>query len=330
MAPMLDDGYRLLAAKYVREQIGRLAEQLDGVRRADDIEHIHRARVASRRLRAATRMFGDCFQAGSVRRWRKHIRRVTDGLGNARDLDVQIELLYDVLDRMRQKACYPGLARLAAKLERRRERVQPAVIKATDRLQASGVIDEIRAAAEQISGDARAAGADVRSPAARAETRRHILQNLQRMMQLRDCLDDPEDGRGHHELRIASKRLRYTMEISKPVHGGRLDEPVIVAKRLQSLLGVIHDCDEWVRQLDKFAAGLRKRIVKRYGHAGPVARFQVGVDHLRQQRAARRRQVFGELLDFWHELDREKHWDRLAAAVQTPAQPHHSPQGARS
>ena len=61
MPHVIDPGYQLLAAKYLRRQAKQLAEQFDGVRAAEDIEYVHRARVATRRLRAALRMFGDCF-----------------------------------------------------------------------------------------------------------------------------------------------------------------------------------------------------------------------------------------------------------------------------
>ena len=93
----VDDSWRLLAAWYLRRQVKQLAGQLDGVRRGEDIEFVHRARVASRRLRAALKVFADCFPAGSfktrrketcgpgnLKRWRKAIRRLTKGLGDAR------------------------------------------------------------------------------------------------------------------------------------------------------------------------------------------------------------------------------------------------------
>ena len=37
------------------------SKEIDGVRTAQDIEHIHRMRVASRRLRAALPLFASCF-----------------------------------------------------------------------------------------------------------------------------------------------------------------------------------------------------------------------------------------------------------------------------
>lgn len=110
MTASVDDSYRLLAAKYVRKQAKQLAEQLQGVREAEDVEFVHRARVASRRLRAAMRMFRDCFDAKQLKRWRRHIRRVTTGMGDARDKDVQIGFLHGVLNGLNERACYPGIA----------------------------------------------------------------------------------------------------------------------------------------------------------------------------------------------------------------------------
>ena len=81
----MDRTYQFLAAQYIRRQAKQLAEQFDGIRGAEDVEFIHRARVASRRLRAALKMFSDCFDAKKMKRWRKQIRGITEGLGEARD-----------------------------------------------------------------------------------------------------------------------------------------------------------------------------------------------------------------------------------------------------
>jgi len=85
-----DLSYRLLAARFIRRQVKQLGEQFDGIRQGEDVEYLHRARVASRRLRAALRMFHDCWGPKKMKGWRKAIRRVTRGLGDARDKDVQI------------------------------------------------------------------------------------------------------------------------------------------------------------------------------------------------------------------------------------------------
>ena len=143
---MADPRYQVLAAGYVRRQAKQLAEQLEGVRQAADVEFVHRARVATRRLRAALQMFDDCFQRKQIKRWRKAIRRTTSKLGDARDRDVQIDLLCGALSVLNAKECFPGIARILVQLERDRERLQRKVVKAVDRLEAGDVLREMRRA----------------------------------------------------------------------------------------------------------------------------------------------------------------------------------------
>ena len=104
---VMDCDHRRLAVKYIRQQARQLARQLDGVRAAEDIEYVHRARVATRRLRASLAMFGQCFAPKRVKRWRKAIRRLTGSLGDARDRDVQIEFLCGACGAERQ-GVFPG------------------------------------------------------------------------------------------------------------------------------------------------------------------------------------------------------------------------------
>ena len=316
--PSADLGYRLLAARYLRKQAKRLAAQLDGARRGDNPECVHQARVASRRLRAGLRMFRECFDAKRWKTWRKQIRRVTAKLGDARDKDVQIAYLCDVLDALDEKACYPGIARLLVRLERQRERIQPEVVEAVDRLQSSGVLEQMLAVSKEALSEARSQAAGVPSACGLAEPQRHILDNLDRLLSCQDSLSDPEDRERHHAMRIAAKRLRYTLEISAPVYGGQLDETVEAVKKVQTLLGEVHDCDVWAEHLRAFAAKERKRIMRHYGHAGPFARLEVGIEHLHQQGHRRRQQVFQELVDYWQQLDGRREWENLAETIRRP------------
>ena len=67
--------------------------EIEGVRSAEDIEHIHRMRVASRRLRAALPLFKSCFPKKKFRMWMQELQKITRALGDARDTDVQIAFL---------------------------------------------------------------------------------------------------------------------------------------------------------------------------------------------------------------------------------------------
>jgi CHAD domain-containing protein len=311
----MDAGYRTLAAKYVRRQAKQLVEQFDGLRAAEDIEFVHRARVATRRLRAALRMFDECYPPEQLRQWRKAIRRTTAKLGEARDRDVQIEFLCGILSALNAKNCFPGVSRILVQLECDRERLQRKVVKAVDRLEAKGVLRQVRQVSKTLLPDPADSAENVQTPDAYAQTRRYIVEQLDELLAHQDSLANPDDCERHHAMRIAAKRLRYTLEIARPVYRGRLDEAIEATKRVQSLLGDVHDCDVWAEDLDAFASQQRDRLINLFGHAGRFARLQPGIDYLRQDRHDHRQAVFGELVAYWAELGRRQFWEGLREAV---------------
>jgi hypothetical protein len=68
---------------------------------------------------------------------------------------------------------------------------------------------------------------------------------------------DPANVDALHDMRIAAKRLRYVLELTAPVFGERAEQAAKRAKRLQDLLGEIHDCDETVPRVERHIARLR-------------------------------------------------------------------------
>jgi putative phosphoesterase len=89
----IDAGYCLFGAQSILPLISQLESEIDGVKIADDIEYVHRCRVASRRIRAALPIYRDCIPQKEFRKWKSGIRDVTKSLGEARDADVQAEFL---------------------------------------------------------------------------------------------------------------------------------------------------------------------------------------------------------------------------------------------
>lgn len=311
----MDAGYRSLAAKYIRRQAKQLAAQFAGLRAAEDSEFVHRARVATRRLRAALRMFAQCFPPKRLRRWRKAICRTTAKLGDARDRDVQIEFLCGILSAISAKECFSGISRVLVEIERDRERLQRKVVKAVDRLEAKDILRQVRRAGKKLLPGEEPSAETPQTPDARAQTRQPILDQLDELLVHQDCLADPDDCERHHAMRIAAKRLRYTLEIARPVYPERFDEAIEATKRVQSLLGDVHDCDVWTGLLDAFVREQHDRLVELFGHAGRLARLQPGIDYLRQDRRRHRQEVFGELVAYWAQLGQRQVWDRLRDAV---------------
>ena len=313
----VDESYQLLAARYLRKQTKQLVGQLDGIRESVDIEFVHRGRVASRRLRGALRVFADFVGADQAKRWRKQIRRLTDDLGEARDRDVQIEFLTGVLSGLVEADCYPGIARALARLERQRQRLQPAVVAALDRFESAGTARSVLALSKTALSHLERNGLAATSPYILARSEAAIGAQLETLLSYQASLDDPDDGAGHHRMRIAAKRLRYTMEICKPAHEGRLDPFVDAVKKLQTALGDIHDCDVWNAYLDKVLKRERKRTLACYGHTLPLARLQIGIDHLRRERTETHGLLFCDLSRYWSALKEEKTWEELARTIRS-------------
>jgi hypothetical protein len=68
---------------------------------------------------------------------------------------------------------------------------------------------------------------------------------------------DPRNVEALHDMRIAAKRLRYVLELTTPVFGEAAAKGAKRAKRLQDLLGEIHDCDESIPRVERHIERLR-------------------------------------------------------------------------
>jgi CHAD domain-containing protein len=54
---------------------------------------------------------------------------------------------------------------------------------------------------------------------------------------------EPDASSTQHDMRIAAKRLRYVLELFAPCLGEEAEAARRAAKRLQTALGDLHDCD---------------------------------------------------------------------------------------
>jgi hypothetical protein len=78
---------------------------------------------------------------------------------------------------------------------------------------------------------------------------------LDELRSFADAARDPAAVKSLHDMRIAAKRLRYVLEATVPALGPAAADGAKHAKKLQDVLGEIHDCDE-------FAPRVRDHIEK--------------------------------------------------------------------
>jgi CHAD domain-containing protein len=77
----------------------------------------------------------------------------------------------------------------------------------------------------------------------RPNAARIVLTRLEEMRAFAPAALEPSATTTQHDMRIAAKRLRYVLEVVGPCFGLEARAARDAAKRLQGVLGEIHDCD---------------------------------------------------------------------------------------
>ena len=309
MDETVDPGSRLFAAEVLLARADALAAERAGVRQAKDIECIHRMRVASRRLRAALGLFQDCLPAKKAAAWQRSIRRITRALGEARDLDVQIASVTAFLQANEDARAQPGLARLLLRLRQRRAGGQAGVARALDRLAADRTIEEMEVNLRTVIALARLQRVEPASPTLFARARQAITERLLALHGYERYVSQPDRNAELHAMRIAAKRLRYTLELFAPLFPGELKVPLKAAKTLQEQLGDIHDCDVWLELLPAFLEDERARALEYFGHTRGIRRFAAGIAALEEDRRTLRARRYNQFTTTWAEA--QEAWEEL-------------------
>jgi CHAD domain-containing protein len=109
---------QLASDRVITLRLRALADSLPAVLEAE-AEGVHKARVASRRVREALPVVLAQAPPGRSARLRRSFRRVTRALGPLREMDVTLHLLDDVTSG--EEHASPVLVQLRERLERERE-----------------------------------------------------------------------------------------------------------------------------------------------------------------------------------------------------------------
>ncbi len=256
--PIADAGCKVLGLYFAQ-----LNRHEAGVRAGKDIRALHQMRTATRRLRAAMRLFGPYFPAKPARRLEKALRRLTRVLGPVRDLDVFLERAESygkALPKSRRKTLEP----LLKFWRRQRTAARRKMLRYLDGPRYGDLkrdFEALLAAEVRIEDARRAQQAADRKP--RADLVRHVVPSLlwdhyQRVRAYETVLEGaPIETL--HALRIECKRLRYTLELLHEALGKSSDAAIAEVRRAQDHLGELHDADVAVRLAEDFLDRWRRR-----------------------------------------------------------------------
>lgn len=143
-----------------------------------------------------------------------------------------------------------------------------------------------------------------------------ILVRLQELLDWSDAIRDPRSVLELHEMRIAAKRLRYTLEIFAPTLDPRGRKLLKVVEEIQERLGAIHDCDALfpvLRTTMEKEMDIEKKTVLLDGP--PPFLAAEGIVALMTRMRTERNRLYDEFLAFWDALPPEEFAHELAELV---------------
>ncbi len=196
---------------------------------AGDDTGVHQARVASRRLREAVPVLAAGLNRG--RKAERKIRRVTRALGTVREMDVTMQIL-DELARSPgtpRNALEDVRAHVLAERDRRREMM----LERLERVNTSKLSRRLQEVAVDLSSAEPGKWREVLSTRLGRRAKR-----LAAAIQAAGQMYTPDRL---HEVRIATKKLRYALELATDARVASARPLVGTLKRAQETLGRLND-----------------------------------------------------------------------------------------
>jgi CHAD domain-containing protein len=247
----------------LRSRMDAFARDAEGVY-GGDVDALHRTRVASRRLREVLPLLG--LDGADVRKARRRLKKVTRQLGATRELDALALVIHELSQDVRYSAT--ALKQVRAGVEEARAAASEQMASKLPHAKMQRLARRLERVARQVEREGERT--DGRRP---RDSRRAWLWALEaraarRAGRLRAAIEIAGAvyaSERLHDVRVALKRLRYTLELAADARQPLASRDVAALKTAQDLLGRLHDLelliarvrDEQVRLSPPTLAGWR-------------------------------------------------------------------------
>lgn len=237
-----------LAEKAAKTKLAQGAGALHDVLpslRTEEMDAIHGARVASRRLRAVLIAHRGAIGKNEEKKLTKAVSQITSGLGKARELDVTIRLLDS------RRASMSGAERYACThtlngLRALREQEHDAIAASAERISSSSFQKRLTSAVSSARPPKRCYLSEAKSELKRL--RRDLWRAHKEWQQ-------KQSEESLHGVRIAFKKFRYGCEQYSDLYGKRMKQLVKQLRDVQDDLGSWNDFRIARRYVSELAEG---------------------------------------------------------------------------
>ena len=197
-----------------------------------DAEALHRTRVASRRLREALPLLLPAGGHAPLGELKQTIRDMTRALGGVREMDVALTLVDALISDRPDLQPALHLVRAAIGHER---------LTRLDRMRGQVDIRRLRRVSRVLAEHVgQSEGDDDRSAELLAERLLDRAADLRRAVDDAGLLYAPERL---HRVRLATKKLRYILELAGEIRAASTRSLVTELQRAQQRLGLLHDLE---------------------------------------------------------------------------------------
>jgi CHAD domain-containing protein len=300
-------------ARSMLPQIIFMRNTAQNVLRRKNIEDIHDMRVSSRRIRTSLNVFTSVLPNKKIKPWIRDIKEITQAYGRVRDLDVQIDLLNALYESNLEKSLLPGLRRIMLRLNQKRDKQEAETKALTAAVLDSPLLLEMQDWAESILA------IPITNPVKRQRLFQiaytQIQSRLDEFLFFEVFIFDPARINELHQMRIAAKHLRYTLEIFSELYSAKTDFALDISRKSQQVLGEIHDADVWSLFLPKFLSKEEMRVSKFFGYKRPFNRLKPGIDFLLENRKIERERLYKQFLQEWKKWKLKETWLNLRKII---------------
>jgi CHAD domain-containing protein len=231
---LADDPLAEAGRKVLRLHLLRMLQAEHGSRDGH-VESVKKMRVATRRMRAAWRVFNGAYRQGLQRRYVGELRQVAQTLGAVRDMDVQLERLRDYLS---SGATGAPIEPLVEELQRRRDDAREVLL---DLLESKDYENFVNDYTEFVNTPNAGALANGDGPGLVREAAAGRIWRAYERLRAYDELVPYADVTTLHALRIDAKRMRYTLEFFGEVLPSSSATLVAELTAVQDHLGFMND-----------------------------------------------------------------------------------------
>jgi CHAD domain-containing protein len=211
------------------------------------IEAVHDLRVSIRRFRQVLKIFKPWIPREESRLLRSEMKEIMTHAGDVRDRDIAITLL--------RKIHAPGNRRIAAEIHEKRgaaalalqaclrdfrRRGSPAAWRRALKLRKAADAPPAKDAASRIL------------PRTLKDYLRHGARAARQEASAKEL----------HRFRIATKEIRYTLDLFAPLYGEAIGELAAKLRKIQNHLGAIHDCTATATLIEDAETSGQKEILR--------------------------------------------------------------------